>query len=113
MLYYIGIDISKFKHDIAAINSDGEVITPGISGEIRIGFESTGHYGQNLKLFLEANHYTFMEFNPLVLKKFVASKTLRRTKTDSLDAISIAQYLMTVEYKPYPNSLIKITTYES
>lgn len=74
MLYFIGIDISKFKHDIAAINSDGEVITPSwtfyntdegfsslkkflarISGEIRIGFESTSHYGQNLKLFLEAN----------------------------------------------------------
>ena len=127
MLYSIGIDISKFKHDIAAINSDGEVIKPswtfynsdegfsslkeflaGISGEIRIGFESTGHYGQNLKLFLEANHYTFMEFNPLVLKKFVASKTLRRTKTDSLDAISIAQYLMTVEYKPYPSSFYHI-----
>ena len=132
MLYYIGIDISKFKHDIAAINSDGEVITPswtfyntyegfsslkeflaGISGEIRIGFESTGHYGQNLKLFLEANHYTFMEFNPLVLKKFVASKTLRRTKTDSLDAISIAQYLMTVEYKPYPSSFYHIEALKS
>ncbi len=127
MLYYIGINISKFKHDIAEINSDGEVITPswtfyntdegfsslkeflaGISVKIRIGFESTGHYGQNLKLFLEANHYTFMEFNPLVLKKFVASKTLRRTKTDSLDAFSIAQYLMTVEYKPYPNSFYHI-----
>ena len=132
MLYYIGIDISKFKHDIAAINSDGEVITPswtfyntdegfsslkkflaGISGEIRIGFESTGHYGQNLKLFLEANHYTFMEFNPLVLKKFVASKTLRRTKTDSLDAISIAQYLITVEYKPYPDSFYHIEALKS
>ena len=31
-------------------------------GEKKIGIESTGHYGQNLKLFLESNGFTFMVF---------------------------------------------------
>lgn len=45
-----------------------------------------------------------MEFNPLLINRFVRSKSLRKTKTDSIDALMIARYLMTVEYKPYPPS---------
>lgn len=131
-MYFIGIDISKFKHDCAVIDSQGEVVTPSwsflnthegfaslkqllsnLDGEKRIGFESTGHYGQNLKLFLESNNFTFMEFNPLIIKRFVDSKTLRRTKSDSIDAMSIAQYLMTVDYKPYPKSFYHIEALKS
>ena len=122
-MYFVGIDISKFKHDCAIIDELGDVITASwsfhndcegfsqfrellnaLGGEKKIGFESTGHYGHNLKLFLEANNFSFMEINPLLISKFVRSKSLRKTKTDSLDAQSIAQYLMTVEYKPYPPS---------
>jgi len=122
-MYFIGIDISKFKHDCAVIDDIGDVVTPSwsfsndcegfslladllinLGEDIKIGFESTGHYGQNLKLFLESNSFTFMEFNPLLISRFVSSKSLRKTKTDSIDALLIAQYLMTVEYKPYPAS---------
>ena len=122
-MYFVGIDISKFKHDCAIIDELGDVITSSwsfhndcegfslfrdllnaLDGEKKIGFESTGHYGHNLKLFLEANNFSFMEINPLLISKFVRSKSLRKTKTDSLDAQSIAQYLMTVDYKPYPPS---------
>ena len=120
-MYFIGIDISKFKHDCAIIDEAGDTVTASwsfanncegfsllkqlldaLDGQKKIGFESTGHYGHNLKLFLETNNFSFMEFNPLLVSKFVRSKSLRNTKTDSLDAVSIAQYLMTVEYKPYP-----------
>ena len=122
-MYYIGIDISKFKHDCAVIDDAGDVVTPSWSFandhegflqlkalldslglETRIGLESTGHYGTNLKLFLEACGRTFMEFNPLLINRFVKSKSLRKTKTDSIDCEMIARYLMTVEYKPYPPS---------
>ena len=122
-MYFVGIDISKFKHDCAIIDELGDVITSSwsfnndcegfslfrdllnaLDGEKKIGFESTGHYGHNLKMFLEANNFSFMEFNPLLISRFVRGKSLRKTKTDSLDAQSIAQYLMTVEYKPYPPS---------
>ena len=122
-MYFVGIDISKFKHDCAIVDELGDVITSSwsfsndcggfllfkhlldaLDGEKKIGFESTGHYGQNLKLFLESNGFSFMEFNPLLISRFVRSKSLRNTKTDTLDAEYIAQYLMTVEYKPYPPS---------
>ena len=122
-MYYIGIDISKFKHDCAVIDDSGEIITPSwsfrndsegfsqlkllldsLDSETRIGLESTGHYGTNLKLFLEANSFSFMEFNPLLINRFVKSKSLRKTKSDSIDCVMIARYLMTVEYKPYPSS---------
>lgn len=122
-MYFVGIDISKFKHDCAIIDELGDTITSSwsftndcegfslfkellcaLDGEKKIGFESTGHYGQNLKLFLESNSFSFMEINPLLVARFVRSKSLRNTKNDSLDAHYIAQYLMTAEYKPYPPS---------
>ena len=122
-MYFIGIDISKFKHDCAVIDYSGEIITPSwsftndsegfsqlkllldsLDSETRIGLESTGHYGMNLKLFLETNNFSFMEFNPLLINRFVKSKSLRKTKSDSIDCVMIARYLMTVEYKPYPSS---------
>ena len=123
-MYYIGIDISKFKHDCAVIDDVGDVITPSwsftndhegfsqfkelldsLGTETRIGLESTGHYGMNLKLFLESIGFSFMEFNPLLINRFVKSKSLRKTKSDSIDCMMIAHYLMTVEYRPYPSLL--------
>ena len=54
-----------------------------------------------------------MEFNPLLVNRFVRSKSLRKTKTDSIDALMIAQYLMTVEYKPYPPSFYTLEKLKS
>ena len=119
-LIYIGIDISKYKHDCFICKDTGEVIVENLSFEntkkgfqqfldllkpydisnVHIGMEATGHYGLNLKLFLEKNNYTFMEFNPLLVKDFKKSLTLRRTKTDKVDATIICQKLMSVPYKP-------------
>lgn len=122
-MYYVGIDVSKYKHDCFIVTSDGEIIRDAFSfcnnhdgfqtllsalsslgnpADIRIGFEATAHYTLNLKLFLENTHYSFMEFNPVLLSKFNKSQTLRRTKTDAIDCAAIARWLMTVEYKPYP-----------
>lgn len=131
-MYFVGIDISKFKHDCAVIDDLGDVVTPSwsfnndsegfsslaelltnLGKNVKIGFESTGHYGQNLKLFLESSSFTFMEFNPLLISRFVRSKSLRKTKTDSIDALLIAQYLMTVEYKPYPASFYHLDKLKS
>lgn len=119
-MIYIGIDISKYKHDCFICHDTGEVIVENLSFEnskkgfqqfldllkpydnsnVHIGMEATGHYGLNLKLFLEKNNYTFMEFNPLLVKEFYKSLTLRRTKTDKVDASIIARKLMSVPYKP-------------
>ena len=119
-MIYIGIDISKYKHDCFICSDTGEVIVENLSfdnnlkgfqqfldllkpydnSNVHIGLEATGHYGLNLKLFLEKNNYTFMEFNPLLVKEFSKSLSLRKTKTDKADAIVICQKLMSVPYKP-------------
>lgn len=43
-----------------------------------------------------------MEFNPLLISRFNKTNTLRRTKTDKIDARVIALYLSTVDYIAYP-----------
>ncbi|MDY6244684.1 MAG: IS110 family transposase [Lachnospiraceae bacterium] len=121
-MYFIGIDISKYKHDCCIISAANQKVVSKItirnnkSGfdelltiinsfsnpeDIRIGFESTAHYALNLELFLENSLLTFMEVNPVLISEYKKSKTLRRTKTDSVDCESIARWLMTVEYKPH------------
>lgn len=121
-VYFVGIDISKYKHDCCIISAaDQQVVSKftfkndkdGFSelltvlrslsnpDDIRIGFESTAHYALNLELFLEKAHHSFMEVNPVLISEYKKSTTLRRTKTDRIDCESIARWLMTVEYKPH------------
>ena len=134
MTYYVGIDIAKFKHDCFIADDNGCAVRDSFSfknnkdgfevlisilkelkleGQIKIGFESTGHYHFNLKLFLEANDFDYVEFNPLLVHKFVSNQSLRRTKTDKKDAKMIAKYLMTIDYKPYVNSFYHINNLKS
>ena len=129
MVYYIGIDISKYKHDFCIISNTGEVIVENSSfqnnkkgfqdlleilkpydkSHVRIAFEATGHYSMNLELFLIDKEYSFMKVNPILIKEFLKTRSLRRTKTDKADALNIAQYLMSVPYKP--NSSLLYHTY--
>ena len=122
-MYLIGIDISKYKHDCFIATETGEIIkdvftfTNNLQGfskfldvlinldttqTKRIGLEATGHYGRNLKVFLDKHSYTYMEFNPFLVKKFSTSLTLRKTKTDKVDSRLLSMILLSVEYKVYP-----------
>lgn len=123
-MYFIGIDISKYKHDCFIINEFNQIIRDSFSfdndkegfnlflsvvksldcsQEIKIGLESTGHYGDNLKFFLNANNLTFMEINPYAVKQFIRSISSRREKNDKLDAHYIAKYIASNdhEFKSY------------
>ena len=133
-MYYVGIDIAKYKHDCCIINDKHRVVKTSFTfkndltgfnellkvlncfkskGKIKIGFESTGHYATNLKVFLSQNKFTFMEFNSLLLHKFIETQSLRRLKTDKVDCEYIANYLTTVEYKPYPSRFYHIYSLKS
>lgn len=133
-MYLVGIDISKFKHDCFIQTETGEVIknsfsfnnskdgfdhllsvlnTLDYSQEIRIGLEATGHYGDNLMPFLNEYGYSFMQFNPYLIKKVSDAFTLRRTKTDKLDAMTISKVLLSVDYKPYQLSSYHISSLKS
>ena len=133
MIYYIGIDISKYKHDFCIISNTGEVIVENSSFEnnkkgfqslldqlkpynksdVHIAFEATGHYSLNLELFLIDQGYSFMKMNPLVIHQFLKARSLRRTKTDKADSLTIANYIMSVQYKPNSNLLYNIYTLKS
>ena len=119
----IGVDISKYKHDCIVIDDAGVIIRNVFSfdnsrtgfdqfmkmyrsldpKEIKkIGFEATGHYQDNFKVYLERFGIEFMELNALLVHKFKNSQTLRGVKTDKTDARLIATYLSSIEFKPYP-----------
>ena len=133
MIYYVGIDISKYKHDFCIISNAGELIVENSSfqnnkigfqsfldqlkpynkSEVRIAFEATGHYSLNLELFLTNNGYTYIKTNPLIIHQFLKARSLRRTKTDKADSITIAKYLMSVPYQPNSDLLYTIFTLKS
>lgn len=133
MIYYIGIDISKYKHNFCIISNTGEVIVENSSFEnnkkgfqsfldqlkpynkldVRIAFEATGHYSLNLELFLTNQDYSFMKVNPLVVHQFLKARSLRRTKTDKADSFTMASYLMSIQYKPNSYLLYNIYTLKS
>lgn len=121
-MYFVGIDIAKYKHDCFIFTSEGEIIYESFSFEnttegftklqlildsldhshkIKIGLEATGIYGKNLKLFLSSIGYEFDEVNPLQVKRFSSSLTNRKTKTDKIDASHIARFISTGASRTY------------
>lgn len=114
-MIYAGIDVAKYEHHLSIINSEGKVLLVDkqflnnregfktmqrilknalvTDNGIEIGLENTGHYGYNLIAFLRKHHYPVFAYNPLLIKKYIQGSTLRKTKTDSQDALKIAQKL--------------------
>lgn len=130
-MFYVGIDIAKYKHDFAIINNDGFVIVPpktiqnseegfhellssllalDRSQGIKIGLEATGHYESNLKTFLSKQGFDFIELNPLQVSRFHSQISLRRTKTDKVDCFVIAHFIIE-QYKPIALILAHIGLY--
>ena len=127
-MVFVGIDAAKDKHDCFIINSDGEVlsdvftITNTLVGfnelfskiqsvvsdvnKIKVGLEATGHYSYNLLGFLLNKGLPTYVLNPLHTNLYRKSLSLRKTKTDKVDARMIASMLMScAELKPYTSTL--------
>lgn len=127
-MIYVGIDAAKDKHDCFVVNSNGEVlydvftISNTLDGfnillsklksvtsdftKIKVGLEATGHYSYNLLGFLLDNDLTTYVLNPLHTNLYRKSLSLRKTKTDKVDARTIASMLMScVDLKPYTRAL--------
>ena len=115
-MIYVGIDVSKDKHDCTIISSNGEVLTdvftiqnnldgfkllfqriksvaPDLS-KVKVGLEATGHYSYNILGFLLDKGLSTYVINPLHTNLFRKSTSLRRTKTDRVDARTIAAMMM-------------------
>lgn len=126
-MFYVGIDVAKDKHDCCILGSDGEIlfspftIKNNLSGfdelyekilsltkdltEIKVGLEATGHYHLNLLRSLLDNGLSCFVINPLHTSLYRKSLTLRKTKTDKVDASSIAMMLLSDKtLKPYSDT---------
>ena len=127
MVVSVGIDVSKDKHDCFIVSSDGDVladvftISNTLDGfhdllqriqdcatpqdKIKVGLEATGHYSYNLLGFLLDNGLTTYVLNPLRTNLYRKSLSLRKTKTDRVDARTIASMLLSdAGLKPYTNT---------
>lgn len=127
-MIFIGIDAAKDKHDCFIVNSEGEVLydvftisntldgfndlfckIKSVSSDLsktKVGLEATGHYSYNLLGFLLDKDLSTYVLNPLHTNLYRKSLSLRKTKTDKVDARTIASMLMScVDLKPYTRTL--------
>ena len=123
MDFYVGIDVSKYKHTVAIIDEDGEVRKKsfdipnsregfdsllnelgslGQKEQIKIGMEATGHYMNCLVRCLISNGYQVQIYNPSLISKFRDSESVNLAKTDNLDAMLIAKYIATHPFTSSP-----------
>ena len=126
-MIYVGIDVAKDKHDCFISNSDGEVlfkaftIPNSLDGfnelyskicsvsddftKVKVGLEATGHYSYNLLGYLLDKGLPTFVINPLHTNLYRKSLSLRQTKTDKVDAMTIASMLMSdVNLKSYSDT---------
>lgn len=106
----IGIDVSKGKSMVCILKPYGEVVQPAVEfahthdeidkliskikaldGETKVILEATGAYHFPLVAKFKEADIHISVINPLLMKKY-ASATIRKGKTDKLDAIKIANY---------------------
>ena len=137
-MIYVGIDVARDKHDCFIMDSDGVVLFDVFtisntragffklldriksvtlsSEDVKIGLEATGHYSYNIQSFLKDNNLPPVVINPLYTNQFRKATSLRKTKTDRIDARNIALMLLSgFDYKPclcesYHNSELKSLT---
>jgi transposase len=106
---FAGIDIAAEEHVVAVVGESGAVevkATPfgedaagyqsllellGAPEDCLVAMEATGHYWQNVFAVLAANGFAVALLNPLRTRRF-AQADLQRTKTDAIDAVSIARF---------------------
>lgn len=126
-MIYAGIDVAKDKHDCFITNSDGEVLFKAFTipnnrdgfdefyqkiksvtddlTKVKVGLEATGHYSYNILGYLLDKGLTTFVINPLHTNLFRKSLSLRKTKTDKVDAHTIATMLMSdVNLKSYSDT---------
>lgn len=126
-MIYVGIDVAKDKHDCFITNSDDEVLFQSFTipnnregfeslfqriqsvsedlSKVKVGLEATGHYSYNLLGFLFSKGLPTYVINPLHTNLYRKSLSLRKTKTDKVDAHTIASMIMSdVNLKSYSDT---------
>ena len=123
----VDIDVAKDKRDCFIMNSEGEVLAEVFaipnsregfevllqrnhsctspSDIIKVVLDATGHYSYNILGFLLDNGLPTFVITPLHTSLYRKSLSLRQTKTDRVDARTIAAMLMSnVDFKSYTDT---------
>lgn len=119
----VGIDVSKGKSMVAIRRPGGEIVRmpfqvqhtadslkelistlKQISGDIRVVMEHTGMYWRPIALTLQSAGFYVSIVNAILIHNF-SDNSLRKVKTDKVDALKIANYALTFwadlrEYTP-------------
>ena len=109
----VGIDVSKGKSTVCILKPGGEVVKPpfemdhavesldslvslinSFDEETRVVLEDTGHYHLPVASYLSSHGIFVCCVNALRMKKFCA-QSIRRAKTDKIDAVRIASFGIT------------------
>lgn len=131
---YIGIDVSKDKHDVCLKNNNGDVVKriqirntksdlkklyttvnklnsgSGDNTGVLFGMESTGIYSLPLSSALKRDGYLVKLYNPIQTSGY-RKMEIRKTKTDSIDSAIIADMLRHQE-PPVSSAIDNLTLYQ-
>ena len=125
-MIYVGIDVAKDKHDCIILDGNGVVLADSFVfknnsegfdllfekvnsatddlDKVKIGLEATGHCSYNILGFLTEKGLTTYVLNPLHTNLYRKGISLRKTKTDKVDASTIAMMIMHEQFlKSYSN----------
>jgi len=126
-MIYVGIDVASDKHDCFLLTDNGEVYSDSFTinndlegfkklhdainnfvkqtkdSNVRIGLESTGHYSLNILNYFYNQKFPITLINPLLTNMDRKATTVRKTKTDKVDARGICMFLdrNRNSFKPY------------
>ncbi len=112
-MFAVGIDVSNGRSTVAVLRSKTQAVCKpfevahtaeglitlvemlnALDGETRIVMEHTGRYYESVALFLHGAGFFVSALNPLVFKDYQDGITVRRVKTDKVDAAKIARFAL-------------------
>lgn len=121
-MVYIGIDIARRSHVLSAVDDDGGTVIESFKfantdagfrrllerleeagvepGDSLAGMEATGHYWIALFDFMGSHGYDAAVINPIQSDAFRDVWTVRKVKTDAVDAAMIADLVRYKRYEP-------------
>jgi transposase len=133
MKWFLGVDVSKAKFDVALLRADGKFRSK-VFGNDPAGFagllqwlqaqvadepaaghacmESTGSYHEQLACFLHDRGMRVSVVNPLLVKRFAELRRLRN-KTDSVDAKCLAQFCRDEQPEPWQAPSLGVRTLQA
>jgi transposase len=88
---------TQFKEDLEGY--DKLLTLLGSPTETSVAMEATGHYWKNLFAVLSSKGYLVFLLNPLRTHRF-AQEDLQRTKSDAIDTVNIARFVIQKKCKP-------------